>query len=92
MNTQTAYEFLTRCFLPGETIAVLLRKENPATTTQRIVRLEQVLSPRYLAWLRYENRNGSNVYVAANPLRTGSRRNSHIQTPGYLLLTSVRGK
>jgi hypothetical protein len=74
MNTQTAYEFLTRCFLPRETIALLLRKERPTTTTQRIVCLEQVLSPRYLAWLRYENQNGSNVYVAANRLRTGSRR------------------
>lgn len=74
MNTQAAYEFLTRCFLPGETVAVLLRKESPATTMQRIVLLEQVLSPRYLAWLRYKNQNGSNVYVAANPLRTGSRR------------------
>ena len=29
MNTQTAHEFLTRCFHPGETIALLLRKENP---------------------------------------------------------------
>jgi hypothetical protein len=74
MNTQTAQEFLTRCFLPGETIAVLLRKENPASTTQRIVRLEQALAPRYLAWLRYENQNGANVYVAANPLRSGSRK------------------
>ncbi len=74
MNTQTAHEFLTRCFLPGETLAVLLRKERPATTMQRIVRLEQVLSPRYLAWLRYENQKDSNVYVAANPLRPGSRR------------------
>ena len=74
MNTQTAYEFLTRCFQPGETIAVLLRKENPASTTQRIVRLEQALAPRYLAWLRYENHNGANVYVAANPLRSGSRK------------------
>lgn len=36
--------------------------------------LEQVLSPRYLAWLRYENLNGANVYVAANPLRSGSRK------------------
>ena len=74
MNTQTAHEFLTRCFLPGETIAVLLRKENPASTTQRIVKLEQATAPRYLAWLRYENHNGSNVYVAANPLRAGSRK------------------
>ena len=74
MNTQTATEFLTRCFQSGETIAVLLRKENPASTTQRIVRLEQALAPRYLAWLRYENHNGANVYVAANPLIPGSRK------------------
>jgi hypothetical protein len=74
MNTQTAYEFLTRCFHPGETIALLLRKENPASTTQRIVTVEQATAPRYFAWLRYENHNGANVYVAANPLRSGSRK------------------
>jgi hypothetical protein len=74
MNTQTAHEFLTRCFHPGETIALLLRKESPASTTQRIVTLGQATAPRYLAWLRYENHNGANVYVAANPLRAGSRK------------------
>jgi hypothetical protein len=74
MNTQTAHEFLTRCFQLQETVALLLRRENSASTTQRIVTLEQVLAPRYLAWLRYENHNGANVYVAANPLRSGSRR------------------
>ncbi len=74
MNTQTAHEFLTRCFHPGETIALLLRKESPASTTQRIVTLEQATAPRYLAWLRYENHNGANIYVAANPLRSGSRK------------------
>jgi hypothetical protein len=74
MNTQTAHEFLTRCFHPGETIALLLRKESPASTTQRIVTLEQAIASRYLAWLRYENHNGANVYVAANPLRSGSRK------------------
>ena len=74
MNTQTAQEFLTRCFQPGETVALLLRKESPASTTQRIVTLEQATAQRYLAWLRYENHNGANVYVAANPLRSGSRK------------------
>jgi len=74
MNTQTAHDFLTRCFHPGETIALLLRRENPASTTQRIVTLEQATAPRYLACLRYENHNGANVYVAANPLRAGSRK------------------
>jgi hypothetical protein len=74
MNTQTTHEFLARCFHPGETIAFLLRRENPASTRQRIVRLEQAIAPRYLAWLRYENHKGANVYIAANPLRSGSRK------------------
>jgi RepB DNA-primase from phage plasmid len=74
MNTTLAREFLTRCFAPGDTIAVLLRRENPASTKQRIVALEKVIAPRYLGWLSYENANGANVYVAANPLRSGSRK------------------
>jgi hypothetical protein len=36
--------------------------------------LEQALAPRYLAWLRYENHIGANVYVAVNPLLPGSRK------------------
>jgi hypothetical protein len=74
MNTKIALEFLTRCFSPEETIALLLRRENPPSTTQRIVRLKQAIAPRYLAWLVYENHNGANVYVAANPLHSGSRK------------------
>ena len=74
MNTMIAQEFLTRSFHPEETIALLLKRENPPATTQRVVRLEQALAPRYLAWLRYENLSGFNVYVAANPLRSGSRK------------------
>jgi len=74
MSNTIAHEFLIRCFRPGETVALLLRRESPASTAQRIVRLEQVLAPRYLAWLRYENHHGTNIYVAANPLRSGSRK------------------
>jgi len=72
--SQIARDFLTRCFAPGETIALLLRSENPAKTQQRVVTLEQSLAPRYLGWLAHENRNGANIYVAANPLCSGSRR------------------
>jgi hypothetical protein len=36
--------------------------------------LEQVLAPRYTAWLAYENNAGANIYVSANPLRAGSRK------------------
>jgi hypothetical protein len=70
----TAADFLTRCFAPGESIALLLRRENPAGILQRIVPLERALAPRYLGWLAHENSIGANIYVAANPLRSGSRK------------------
>jgi len=71
---ETAKDFLTRCFEPNETIALLLRTESPAKTQQRVITLEQALTPRYLGWLAYQNHHGANVYVAANPLRSGSRK------------------
>ena len=69
-----AHEFFTRSFTPGETLAVLLRGEYPFRTQQRIVRFECAIAPRYLRWLAYENARGANIYVAANPLRFGSRK------------------
>src|SRR5271166_1712779 len=72
--TATAANFLTRCFSSAETIALLLRREVPSVTTQRIVQLETALAPRYLAWLAHENAAGANVYVAANSLRSDSRK------------------
>lgn len=71
---ETARTFLTRCFAPGETIALLLRTESPARTQQRVITLEQVLASRYLGWLAHENYTGANIYVAANPLLPGSRK------------------
>jgi hypothetical protein len=73
--SQIATSFLRRCFAPEETIAVLLRGENGAAPLQRVVRLEQALESRYMAWLSYENQHGrNNIYVAANPLRAGIRK------------------
>src|ERR1700739_2843726 len=71
---ETAKDFLARCFAPGSTIAILLRKGVPAKPQQGVVTLEQALAPRYLGWLAHENHNGANIYVAANPLRSGSRK------------------
>jgi hypothetical protein len=71
---QAAVRFLNRCFAADEMIALLLRREGPSSITQRVVRLERALEPRYQAWLLYENGSGTNIYVAANPLRIGSRK------------------
>jgi hypothetical protein len=71
---QIAKDFLTRCFTPGDMIALLLRNESTSKTQQRIVSLESALASSYLGWLGHENGNGANIYVAANPLRPGSRK------------------
>ncbi len=71
---QIAVNFLTRSFSSSETIALLLRREDAPRPQQRVVTLEQVLAPRYMAWLTFENDNGANIYVSANPLRPGSRK------------------
>ena len=69
-----AADFLTRCFAPGESIALLIRREDPAEILQRIVPLQRALAPRYLGWLAHENSIGANIYVAANPLCSDSRK------------------
>jgi len=74
IQVDLAHEYLTRRFAPGETLAVLLRGEYPVKTQQRIVRFECAIASRYLRWLAYENARGANIYVAANPLRFGSRK------------------
>ena len=101
-TTAIAADFLTRCFAPGETIALLLRREVPSATIQRIVQLETALAPSYLAWLAHENAAGANVYVAANPLRSDSRKRTKeciaavrhlyldLDTDGETRLSSIR--
>jgi RepB DNA-primase from phage plasmid len=73
-GTSTAADFLTRCFAPDETIALLVRRESPNKTLQRIATLGHALAPRYLGWLAHENSIGANIYVSANPLRSDSRK------------------
>jgi len=89
MSIQIAREFLTRCFRTGDTIALLLRREEPAKVTQRIVSLETVLASRYLSWLSYENASGMNIYVAANPLLPGSRKRTRRVSAKFVICTSI---
>ncbi len=99
-GTSTAADFLTRCFAPGETIALLLQREVPSGTLQRIIQLETALAPRYLGWLAHST--GANVCVAANTLRPGGRKRTKesivavrhlyldLDTDGQAHLTSLR--
>jgi hypothetical protein len=46
---RTAADYLTRCFAPGETISLLLRRENPTSVTQRTAAVERALVRRTIA-------------------------------------------
>ncbi len=61
IRVDLACEYLSRSFMPGEYIAVLLRDDWPPRVQQRIVRFECAIAPRYLRWLAHENTNGANV-------------------------------
>jgi hypothetical protein len=101
-SIEMAHEFLTRCFAPGEFIALLLRRERPVEVMQRVVVLEHAVAPRYLGWLAYQNAAGANIYVAANPLRPGTRKRTKesvasvrhlyvdIDSDGEAKLTAIR--
>ena len=73
-SIELAQDFLNRCFAPGEFIALLLRREEPVSVTQRVVLLERAIASRYLGWLAHQNAAGANIYAAANPLRSGARK------------------
>ena len=73
--SQIAASFLRRCFAPEETIALLLRRQDAAAPMQRVVRLERCWRPGI--WHGSPTRTSigrNNIYVAANPLRPGSRK------------------
>src|ERR1035441_4232740 len=73
-GTSTASDFLTRCFAPDETIALLVRRESPNETLQRIAPLEHAITAPFPVSWAHETSPGANIYVAANPLRSGSRK------------------
>src|SRR5271154_1807394 len=86
---EIATDFLTRCFAPGDTIALLLRNESTAKTQQRIVPLERALAPRYRGWLAHENHYGANIYVAANPRLAALRASELVPEPNVIVSTSA---
>ena len=84
-SIRVAHKFLTRCFAPGGFIALLLRRDNPFTVMQRVVPLERAIAPRYLGWLAHQNATGVNIYVAANPLRSGTRKRAKESVASVLM-------
>jgi hypothetical protein len=71
--------FLTRCFAPSETIALLLRRGSAASTLQRIVPLERALAPRYLGCL-YMQEIPESVQATVNSINRELRKSGSEKT------------
>jgi|SRR5215469_1399419 len=69
----TAPTFLGSLLPPSDRAAILTLDRATGQAEQRIVTVEQAASPAFQRWLRYKNCHGSDIYVAPNPIRDGSR-------------------
>ena len=68
----SAREYVLALHEPNDNVAVLLRNRNRGQTLQRIAPAETIASPDFQRWLCDQNRAGSDVFIAMNPLKDGA--------------------
>src|SRR5581483_1046822 len=71
---EIALQFLSDWFRPEERFALLVRYPEASRSLQRIVRLPDLMTAKYLGWLAFENSLGANIYFSVNPLSLGAKR------------------
>jgi hypothetical protein len=67
-QTLTAEEYLKVNYEPSDRLAVVVLNRSQGETIQRIARAEVIASPRFQAWLRHKNAQGSDIYISQNAL------------------------
>jgi len=65
--------FLRTAYQPDDWIAVFLKSYSSGRTAQRVGPAAWIMSPRFQAWLRFQNAAGHNVYVSVNSVMHGQR-------------------
>jgi len=65
----SASEYILDNFQATDRIAMLVLNREFGETIQRTTSAQKASSPEFQAWLRYQNANGSDIYVTWN--RTG---------------------
>jgi hypothetical protein len=68
--TPSASEYILDNFEQIDRIVMLVLNRDLGETIQRITSAQKAASPRFQAWLRYKNANGSDIYIGMNPLKT----------------------
>jgi hypothetical protein len=67
-------------------VAVLVRNRGQNRTTQRILPADVVAGESFQSWLAEQNRNGADVFIGMNPVKSGSkyRTKEHIREVRHL--------
>jgi len=84
----SAREYILALHEPNDNVAVLLRNRNRGQTLQRIAPAETIASLDFQRWLSDQNRAGSDVFIAMNPLKDGatSRTNDNLKEIRYVYI------
>lgn len=88
IDREAPLRFLRVGFQADDWVAVLVKCHKTGRAIQRVGPLSLVSSPRFQAWLRYQNASKSSVYVSANAIEPGcrSRTRQAIGAIRYLFL------
>lgn len=73
MAKDAASEFILDNFELDDRLAVVLLDRRSGAVTQRIASADQIASQEFQAWLKSENRSGSDVFVSMNALAGDAR-------------------
>ncbi len=92
-SVRSASEYILDNFAPTNRIAILVLNRDFGETIQRITGAQKAASPEFLAWLRYKNANGSDIYMGMNPLRqdAATRTKEEIETIRHVYLDLDQG-
>ena len=68
-HVMTPEEYIRQNFEPTDRLAVVVINRKEGKVLQRVETAEGIASPKYQAWLRHENAQGSDIYISQNALR-----------------------
>ena len=84
--------FVRTAYEPDDWIAVFLKDYSSGRTAQRVGPSTWITSPRFQAWLRFQNTAGHNVYVSVNSVMPGqrTRRRSALKAIRHIFVDADR--
>lgn len=73
MPKDTTSQFIRDNFEPKDRLAIVIVNKRSGSVVQRLATAEQIASPEFQAWLRYQNAQKAEIYCAPNVLDDHAR-------------------